>query len=51
VLLLLKNDGLFFQTHYPQEQAAILLKPFHRFFRGRDLMRSVEKSRRYSFAN
>jgi hypothetical protein len=50
-LLLLKNDGLFFQTRYPHEQAAILLKPFHRFFRGRDLMRSVEKSRRYSLAN
>jgi hypothetical protein len=46
--MLLKNNGLFCETRYPQEQAAILLKPFHHFFRGRDLMRSVEKSRRYS---
>jgi hypothetical protein len=46
-----EDDGLFFQTRYAQEQAAVLLKPFHQFFRGRDLMRSVEKNRRYSLVN
>jgi hypothetical protein len=35
--LLLKNDGVFAQTGYSQEQAAVLLKPFSSILSGEGL--------------